>query len=92
VINQAKDAGIAVGDIKSAQNLLVELGAVLGLRLQRTTTSTGGADPFVDLLVEMRTELRNQKLWALSDLIRDRLIDLGVSLEDGKEGTVWRWH
>jgi cysteinyl-tRNA synthetase len=26
------------------------------------------ADPFIDLLIEVRTELRKQKLWALSDM------------------------
>jgi cysteinyl-tRNA synthetase len=25
-----------------------------------------------------------QKLWALSDVVRDHLVDLGVVLEDGK--------
>jgi len=35
--------------------------------------------------------LRKQKLWALSDLVRDRLAALGVILEDSKEGTTWRY-
>ncbi len=39
----------------------------------------------------MRSEVRKQKLWALSDLIRDRLKALGVTIEDSKEGTSWRW-
>jgi len=45
----------------------------------------------VDLLIEVRTELRNQKLWALTDKIRDTLAELGVVIEDGKDGTTWRW-
>jgi cysteinyl-tRNA synthetase len=49
------------------------------------------AAPFIDLLVQVRGELRLQKLWALSDVVRDRLIELGVVLEDGKDGTTWRW-
>jgi cysteinyl-tRNA synthetase len=49
------------------------------------------ADPFINLLVELRSEARKQKLWAMSDLIRDRLKELGVTIEDGKEGTSWRW-
>jgi cysteinyl-tRNA synthetase len=35
--------------------------------------------------------LRRQKLWALSDMVRDRLTALGVILEDSKDGTTWRW-
>jgi len=91
-INQARDAGVGDDELSKAQALLLELSAVLGLRLDSPSTSTAQQDiaPFVDLLIEIRKELRNQKLWALSDLIRDRLKDLGVILEDQKEGTLWR--
>jgi cysteinyl-tRNA synthetase len=43
------------------------------------------------LLVDLRLELRKQKLYALADAIRDRLAELGVILEDTREGTTWRW-
>jgi cysteinyl-tRNA synthetase len=90
-INQAKDAGVDAAEIATAQELLVELGGVLGLRLKRASSSTEAVDAFVELLIEVRTELRRLKLWALSDLVRDRLEQLGVVLEDGKDGTLWRW-
>jgi cysteinyl-tRNA synthetase len=70
--------------------MLRELTGVFGLRLEEKTGS-GDADKFVDLLVEVRTEARKQKLWAFSDLIRDRLKELDVTIEDSKEGTSWRW-
>jgi len=63
---------------------------VLGLRLQEKTGS-GDADKFIDLLVKVRSEVRKQKLWALSDQIRDQLKELGVMIEDSKDGTTWRW-
>jgi len=44
----------------------------------------------VQLLVELRAEVRAQKLWGLSDKIRDGLKRLGIVLEDKKDGTVWR--
>ena len=92
VINQAKDAGVDVDSIVAAQDLLVHLGGILGLRLKAGSDTSGeGADAFVDLLIEVRTALRQDKQWAMSDLIRDRLTELGVVLEDGKEGTLWRW-
>jgi cysteinyl-tRNA synthetase len=43
------------------------------------------------MLIDIRAELRTQKLWALSDQIRDGLRELGVILEDGKDGSTWRW-
>lgn len=90
VINQARDAGASAEELVPAQNLLRELMSVLGLRTERPARGEQVA-PFVDLLVSIRRELRQQKLWALSDQIRDRLAELGVLLEDSKEGTTWRW-
>jgi cysteinyl-tRNA synthetase len=89
-VNTTRDAGADDGQLKPAQELLRELTGVLGLRLTEKTGS-GDADRFVNLLVEVRSEVRKQKLWAMSDLIRDRLKELGVTIEDGKEGTTWRW-
>ncbi len=91
-INQARADGARDDQLAPAQAKLRELGAVLGLTLQEEQRGAQGADPFVDLLVELRTEMRKQKQWAFSDLIRDRLAALGVVLEDSKEGTRWRWN
>jgi cysteinyl-tRNA synthetase len=90
-INQARDSGIGPENLKKAQDVLEELVGVLGLSLQRPLLKSAEADPFITLLVEIRRELRTQKLWALSDLVRNRLNELGVSLEDTKDGTTWNW-
>jgi cysteinyl-tRNA synthetase len=90
-INQARDAGVSLVALQQAQHTLLELTAILGMQLERPAAVAGEATPFVDLLVELRTDLRKQKLWSLSDLIRDRLKELGVVIEDTKEGTHWHW-
>ncbi|MCJ7658388.1 MAG: cysteine--tRNA ligase, partial [Anaerolineales bacterium] len=90
-INQARDAGMDTSNLQNAQDLIAELTGVFGLRLLRPSKLSSQADAFVDLLVEVRTELRKENQWALSDKIRDQLSDLSVSLEDGKGGTTWRW-
>lgn len=89
-INQAKDAGVTVGLIAEGQELLRELMTVVGLRAERSE-QRGEATPFIQLLIDLRRDLRQQKLWALSDLVRARLTELGVLLEDSKDGTTWRW-
>ena len=89
-INQARDAGADDESLEEARALLRELTGILGLQLRRADEG-GQADEFVDLLIEIREQLRNEKLWSLSDLIRDRLTELGVVLEDLKEGSTWRW-
>ncbi len=89
-INTARDNGATAEQLQPAQATLRELTGVLGLRLQEKQGS-GDADKFIDLLVEVRSEVRKQKLWATSDLIRDKLKELGVIIEDSKDGSKWRW-
>jgi cysteinyl-tRNA synthetase len=91
VLNQSRDTGASEAQIKTAQDTLRELMTVLGLRTERASSAGSEADPFINLLIEIRKELRQQKLWSLSDLVRNRLVDLGVILEDSKDGTTWKW-
>ncbi|MCL4559989.1 MAG: cysteine--tRNA ligase [Chloroflexi bacterium] len=90
-INQVRDAGATAAELDEAQKLLSELTGVFGLRLEQEAAGEHPASAFIDLCIDLRAELRKQKLWALSDQVRDRLAQLGVILEDSKEGTTWRW-
>jgi cysteinyl-tRNA synthetase len=45
----------------------------------------------VEKLIEERTKARADKDWARADAIRDRLQEMGVVLEDGPDGTTWRY-
>ncbi len=89
-INEARTAGIDQENLGEAQDILCKLTSVLGLSLAQKNHLDAEAAPFIDLLLEIREELRTAKQWELSDMIRDRLSELGISLEDGKGGTVWR--
>jgi len=91
-INTARSDNATGEVLAPAQDLLKELTGVLGLRLEGNETEKTSADPFVDYLVELRTILRQQKLFQLSDEIRDRLSQLKVDIEDSKEGSTWRWN
>ncbi len=90
-INQGRDNGASVDAIESAQATLQELGGVLGLRLEQPVGGDSSADPFIDLLLEIRSALRGIKQWEMSDKIRDQLAELGVIVEDGGGKSSWRW-
>lgn len=64
---------------------------VLGLvDIQKNTEdSNDKLSGTVDLLINLRAEARANKDFATSDQIRDRLLDLGIQLKDGKEGTTY---
>jgi cysteinyl-tRNA synthetase len=89
-INTARDNGATNAELTVAQSVFKQLAGVLGLKLEEKQGS-GDSDAFINLLIEVRTEVRKQKLWALSDQIRDKLKELGVTIEDSKDGTKWRW-
>ncbi|KFX02944.1 cysteine--tRNA ligase [Pectobacterium betavasculorum] len=44
----------------------------------------------IDALVQQRKDARAAKDWALADQARDRLNEMGIVLEDGPQGTIWR--
>jgi cysteinyl-tRNA synthetase len=89
-INQAKDAGVAGEIVAEGQSLLHELMTVFGLHTERLEVGSQ-ATPFIELLIDLRRELRQQKLWSLADKLRASLAELGVLLEDSKDSTTWRW-
>jgi len=77
------------GDVQQARETLLELAGVLGLSLEEREISLA-AQPFIELLVSVRSELRKEKLWHLADSIRSSLEELGIAIEDTPTGTVWR--
>ena len=89
-INTARDNGANDTQLKPAQSILRELTDVLGLRLAEKTGSSDD-EAKVIALIEERTEARKNKQWVRSDEIRDQLKEMGVTIEDSKDGTKWRW-
>ncbi len=69
-------------------------GKVLGVIPERVEEGSGGErsiEPeLIELLIGLRSEIRAQKLWALSDKIRDGLQKAGIVLEDHRGETTWR--
>ena len=90
-INQLRDAGASAGELEAGQQLLRQLSSVLGLQLEKAAQGQQAADPFIELLLDIRTELRKNKLYELSDKVRIRLGELGVTIEDSRDGTLWHW-
>jgi cysteinyl-tRNA synthetase len=79
-------------DQAAALEVYRELGGVLGLLGAASDTSSLDdiSQGLLETLVEVRGRLRDQKEWALADLIRDRLLEMGIHLEDTGTGTRWK--
>ncbi|NLL95036.1 MAG: cysteine--tRNA ligase [Thermoplasmatales archaeon] len=72
-----------------ALGAMAECNEVLGI-LPEAGGDEGDIGPLVDLLIEIRGELRGMKAYALADRIRDGLADLGIVLEDTSDGVKWK--
>lgn len=48
-------------------------------------------EKLLNLLIEVRGQLRQNRIFELADLIRSKLGELGIVLEDTPQGTKWRW-
>jgi cysteinyl-tRNA synthetase len=90
-INSARDAGVGGTPFTTAQDLLRDLGGILGFQLKEAVGKATEVAPFIDLLMDLRTRLRQAKQWQLADTVRDGLVGLGVTLEDTPQGTTWRF-
>ena len=63
---------------------------VLGLENLKATSENGDkVEGLVNMLIDMRNLSRANKDFAMSDVIRDQLLTLGIQLKDGKEGTTF---
>lgn len=69
------------------------LAGILGLSdPEHNRSAAGDSDEFsqiMELVLSTRRELRNMKAFDLADSIRDRLKDMGISIKDTPEKTLW---
>ena len=79
-------------------SLVRHLGGILGL-LQadaedflksQAGIGDGFSDTAIEDLISARLQARTEKDWARADRIRDELVDAGIVIEDGSDGTRWR--
>jgi cysteinyl-tRNA synthetase len=82
-----------VESLKRGVAALRELTALLGI-FREPPAKSGGDDELVgklmELMISLRAEARQNKDFATADRIRDGLSEIGITLEDRKDGTAWR--
>ncbi len=94
-VNRLKAEDITAANALAAE--LRKLAHVLGLLeqdpelfLQSGAQADGDEVAKIEALIKQRNDARSSKDWALADSARDQLNELGIVLEDGPQGTVWR--
>ncbi|MDD6141661.1 MAG: cysteine--tRNA ligase [Bacteroidales bacterium] len=96
VINSANDGKASltaeqIDELKDLyQTFLID---ILGIKTDIVEGSNANAlEPFekaVDLLLQIRNDAKAKKDWATSDLIRDKIKEIGFDVKDTKDGYEW---
>jgi cysteinyl-tRNA synthetase len=81
---------INIESLKAIIDLYGELGTVLGLFQEEKKVEEKLTPELMELVLEIRERIRDKKDWALADEIRNKLGELGIVLEDGAKGAVWK--
>ncbi len=73
-------------DLKQFLNAIVF--DVLGLETIEESNNDK-LDQTLQILIDLRNQARKSKNWELSDQIRDQLLEKGIELKDGRDGTTY---
>lgn len=80
---------LSVKGVANIVGFFEEVDQVLGI-LSKKGEGTDVSSEMIQILVEVRQELRKRKLFDLADVIRDKLLQKGIELEDTAEGVKWK--
>ena len=78
------------GVLREAADIYVELLGVLGLFEKRSAGGNEVTERLITMITDLREEQRKEKNYAFADLLRDRLAEAGVEIQDTSDGTTWK--
>ncbi len=91
-LNKSNDPG----EMASLAAQMYAAGALMGLLTSDPEAWFAGdvegdtASDEIEALIAKRNEARANRDWAAADGFRDQLNDMGITIEDGPDGTTWR--
>lgn len=62
---------------------------IFGLQKESSDAKNDYLDDIMNVIMNIRNEAKIAKNWALSDLIRDELKNLNITIKDSKDGSNW---
>ncbi len=80
--------------LTAGMTLLKELSSILGVfreaKQKAASADDGLLDGLMQLVIQIRADARKNKNFAVADLIRNKLNELKITLEDRTDQTLWR--
>jgi cysteinyl-tRNA synthetase len=78
------------GVLREAADIYMDLLGVLGLFEKRSAGGDEVTERLITMITDLREEQRKEKNYAFADLLRDRLAEAGVEIQDTSDGTTWK--
>lgn len=86
-----KQDGLNKAALQKAADTYTALLNIMGLDFNAADNANDGlVDDLMNLLIDLRKQARADKNYAMADQIRNQLNEIGVILEDTKQGTAWK--
>ena len=85
--NSTADSSSTKAYVSALRQLIGRLCDVLGIITERKAEIL---DSEIEAMIEERQQARKAKNFALADEIRGKLLDMGIALEDTREGVKWK--
>lgn len=92
LVNLISDKKETITEADKAQlkeNFEIIFSEILGMKSEQSDNTSNIIDGLMSIITEMRADARANKDWAKSDMIRDRLASVGITIKDGKDGAKW---
>ena len=92
LVNLISDKKETITEADKAQlkeNFEIIFSEILGMKSEQSDNTSNIIDGLMSIITEMRADVRANKDWAKSDMIRDRLASVGITIKDGKDGAKW---
>ena len=81
----------AIAEVKRIFKFMTDVIGVLEKAWEGNTgTNAAEYEELMQVILSVRQACREQKQWALADCIRDRLAEIGITIEDSPQGARWK--
>ena len=81
----------AIAEVKRIFKFMTDVVGVLEKAWEGNTVANAAEyEELMQVILSVRQACREQKQWALADCIRDRLAEIGITIEDSPQGARWK--
>ena len=89
LISDKKETITEADKLALKENFEIVFSEILGMKSEQSDNTSNIIEGLMSIIAEMRADARANKDWAKSDMIRDRLAEVGITIKDGKDGAKW---